>query len=497
MKSEFSRLYRGIVLCLVLLMLSSLLAACSAETKTEIKEKKVLRIAMLNEGTEEWFRKKYVSVYEAAHPNVTVKISYAIKVDMESLNKGTFKVPDPVESMKKVMNGENAVDVVVLDSFNMKRLIDHDMVKPLNPLIEQDKFDTSDIVPGVMEVIKQMSSYGNNIHALVPVFQPSALFYNKGIFQEAGVDLPKDGMTYDEIFSLARRVSRGEGKKRISGINLSRYPGSSYDNMRPYLNSLRLNEYDSRGEKMMVNTPQWEKTWETLSKLYKEKVLYNSPLNSRNGSEVNYRELGFMTGKVAMEIADVSLIQDLVIKNEAAKKDKNLTPIEWEVVTPPILSNQPEIGGNMIVQEAMAINNNAPDAELAWDFIKSVNSPEWAKIKGKSLGYEMVSHKSSISPMEGQKYNVEAFYILNPQPIKVISEEILSKKPGLTYSINNLALPIFQSVLDGEKTVKDGLAEWEKKGNDVLDYLKKDPKASFMPDGTPVPSEAVEAESKS
>lgn len=487
MESKPQRFYRVTMVGLVAVMLTTLLAACSGEKTVDTKENKVLRIAMLYNGSESWFRQKYVDAYEYTHPNVTVELVAAATLNQYTASDSGFEMPEVVKSMKALMNGKNPADVVIMDTENMRLLIKNNMVKALDPLIQEDKFDTSDIVPSVMEGIKQMGNNGE-IYALAPLFQPAALFYNKKIFQQAGVELPKDGMTYDEIFNLARRLSKGGGKDRISGINLTRFGGGAIYNMQQYIAPLGLRMYDDKAEKMTVNTPRWEKVWENISKLYKDKIVYEMT-DVQDGMAFDTQEMGFMSGKVAMEVADSGLIRELNSKNEAAKASKKLTPIEWGVVTTPVHPDRPGVGNKIYLSEAMAINSNAPDAAAAWDFIKSVNGPEWAKVKGRTLGYEMVTRKSFLNPGEDQTYNVEAFYKHKPAPYgSLAEEEIISKKPALRIAIYQVATPIFQDIIDGNKTVKEGITEWEKKGNEILKYLEKDPKANFQPDGTPIPS---------
>ncbi|GIP20442.1 ABC transporter substrate-binding protein [Paenibacillus sp. J22TS3] len=482
---------KAIVVCLTLLLLTSLLAACSENKAAETKENKVLRIAMLYGGSEDWFRQKYVDAFEYTHPNVTVEVVSSMAVNQfTDVGDSSFQTTDVIGNMKKLMKGTNPPDVVVADTTSLKKLADSNMLKELDPLIQQDKFDTSDIVPGVLEGLKQISGK-DTLYALSPTFQPAALYYNKGIFQKAGVELPRDGMTYDEVFELARRVTSGEGKDHITGISLSPIGATPIINMRTYAAPLGLKMYDEKAEKMTVNTPGWEKVWNTLSKLHKDKIIDGGSGEIEDGTIVDMSKTGIMTGKIAMELGDISKVRELIGYNKAAKTNKKMTPIEWGVVTPPVHPEKPGVGSSIYIGDAMAINSNAPSPDTAWEFIKSVNSPEWAKVKAKSVSYEMVTRKSFIKPVDGENYNVEAFLKLSPAPpANANEEELSSKKPQLNRAIYIAATAAFQEVVDGKKTVKEGLAEWESKGNEMLKYLEKDPTATFTPDGTPVPSKA-------
>ena len=65
---------------------------------------------------------------------------------------------------------------------------------------------------------------GGKLYALAPTFSSSALIYNKKMFQDAGVDFPKDGMTWDETFDLSKRLAKGEGESRINGFSFKHNP---------------------------------------------------------------------------------------------------------------------------------------------------------------------------------------------------------------------------------------------------------------------------------
>lgn len=54
------------------------------------------------------------------------------------------------------MTGGNPVDIVVTDTSVLNQLIQENMVKQLDPMIQEDKFDTADYVPAVIEGIKDL-----------------------------------------------------------------------------------------------------------------------------------------------------------------------------------------------------------------------------------------------------------------------------------------------------------------------------------------------------
>lgn len=474
-------------------VLLSLASGCTSSKSSEDKKEKVLRIGMLygGGGDDSYMRQQYTDVYEYSHPNVKIEIVPAIDQSQYRYSNGSENIqqPDMLASMKKIMTGSNPVDVIITDTSVLKELIQENMVKQLDPLIQEDKFDTSDFVPSVLDGLKDLSGDGK-LYGLAPTFSSSALFYNKKAFQDAGVEPPKDGMTWDDVFNAATRVSKGEGKNRMYGFAFNRYMGSDpfYD-LTNYVAPLQLRYFDEKAEKMTVNTPQWEKAWTKISKLQKDKVLVDSnALMKEQQNTNNYNEISqdaFLSGRVAMVLADSGYITNLIDANEnAGKTMKNFKPVDWDIVSIPVHPENPKVGGNMYLSNTFAINASAPNAETAWDFIKFQNSEDWAKIKSRSA-YEMVSRKSFIKPKDGKNYNIAAFYALKPVPPTSTNDtKLYTEKQGL-YSVTQVGQTFFQKVIENKKTPAEALKEWEQKGNEMLQAIKNNPKTQFQPDGTP------------
>ena len=160
-----------------------LIAGCTASENTD-NEQRVLRVATLGGQDDSYFRQQFTDAFELTHKMSRLKL--CLRVDQGSMygygnQEEQKEAPDTLESLKKIMTGDNPVDVVVADTSTIKSLIQENMVKQLDPLMQEDKFDTSDIMPSVLEGIKDLGD--QNIYALTPTFSSSALFYNKGMFE--------------------------------------------------------------------------------------------------------------------------------------------------------------------------------------------------------------------------------------------------------------------------------------------------------------------------
>lgn len=483
------RIRKFALLSLTLAMLISLLAACSGGSN-ESAEKRVLRIGVLYGGSdnEPYFRQQYTDMYEMMHPNIEFEIVGAINYEDQRFEQTDpskpVTQPDPYEKMKEMLNGQNPVDVVVLDYNMLRRMTQDNLLQQLDPKVTQDKFDLSDYVPTVIEGIKAAGD--GNLYALTPTFSSSALYYNKKMFADAGVAPPTDKMPWSEVLNLARQVAKGEGEERKFGFTFSRWQSDGFNDTQVYSQALQLKMWDDKGEKMLVNSDQWEEVWNTVSSLYKDEIVptqefFNKMYEKQSQSEpgINdpfYGDL-FIKGKVAMTIGDYGYINELKRAQDNAAKIKDFEPVDWDVVTVPTHPNDPEVGGSIYLSQLMGINAKAQNDKDAWEFIKFTNSKEWAKLKSRSV-YEMVARKEFLKPIGGLQYNMDAFTSLKPlPPTSTDADKLFREKPGI-WEAQQPGYELFQEVLSGKKTSKEALTEWETKGNAVLERLKTNPNGS-------------------
>ncbi len=484
---------------MVTAMGGSLLAACSKGDSGDGADKHVLRVGFMysNSDNEPYLRQQFTDSYELTHPNIDIEIAAAINYDDQRFDPAAAqdpsKQPDPYEKLKEMLTGPNPVDVVILDPNYLKRLVQDNLLKQLDPLIQDSKFDISDYVPTVIDGIKDAG--GGDIYALTPTFSSSALFYNKKMFADAGVQPPADNMQWQDIFNLAKRISAtSTASNKVFGFQFNRYSGDPFSDMMTYSAPLQLKIWDSKGEKMTVDTPQWAQVWKDIAGVYKDKVVpsqddinkFNQDMSkpAQNGKPVTNPYMGdlFVNGKVAMTIASYDYVNELAKSKDYNAKNKDVPTVDWDVVTVPTFPQAPGVGGNIYLSNLMAINAKAQNSDDAWDFIQFNNSEEWAKLKSRST-YEMVSRKSYLKPKDGLSYNMQAFYTLKPVPPQDTGMDELSQKMPNIWQVQNYGQPLFQDVLQGKKTVEQALKEWQTKGDQALQKLKADPNAPLDPPG--------------
>ncbi|WP_159884071.1 ABC transporter substrate-binding protein [Paenibacillus puerhi] len=476
------RLKRTMLVTLSVGLMVPVLQACTKAGSTDDKTEKVLRIAttMYAGPNDEYFRQRFTELYEFANKNVKIEIiptmddRYMYGYGRPDPNE---KPKDPAEKLKELMNGDNPPDVVMFGYEQLPNLVEENLLTQLDPRISTDKFDTTDIVPAVLDGIKKAGD--GKIYGLSPTFNSSAVIYNKKMFDEAGVEYPTDKMPWPDMFDLARRLSKGEGKDRKYGFSFSTYSmgGDIYYTTQSYTIPLQLRIFDDKAEKMTVNTDQWENVWKTLVQLKTEKLL-PEPLDMSNmhmqaPEDYNpFQHDDFLSGRTAMAI---TYYGDLDRINNAMKNGQNIkgfTPFEWDVVTLPVHQEAPDVGANIGMESVMGINAKAQNAEEAWKYIQFINGEDWAKLKASS-NHNIVSRQKYIKKKDGLDFNMKAFTTLMPAPMQ--EDFKLYRENQNLYQVNNIGARLFQEAAEGKMSVRDALKQWETEGNQMLQRIKDNP----------------------
>jgi multiple sugar transport system substrate-binding protein len=120
-------------------------------------------------------------------------------------------------TLEELVMSNEFPDMVYASSFDINKFRKLDLLLDLNDMIKKynfplDKFDKS--------AIDEVNLYGEKGQFFeMPMFMNFAsLFYNKDIFDKYAVSYPKDGMLWEEVADLARKVTKTEGGQSYYGL---------------------------------------------------------------------------------------------------------------------------------------------------------------------------------------------------------------------------------------------------------------------------------------
>ena len=288
-----------------------------------------------------------IDAYTAAHPNVSVEM-----VDLGSTDYST------VLGTQLSGSGSDFDVVTIKDVPGYVSLVNKGVLEPLNDRIAADGVDLS-LYNGVTDQV----TIDGNLYELPFRSDIWVLFYNKDIFDAAGVAYPTNDMTWDEYDKLARSVTDTTAGSEIYGSHYHTWRSTiQLDGILDGKNTIVDGNYE-------------------FTKPYYEMVL----AQQKDGVCMDYATLktqglhysaAFAQGNVATMNMGSWFIATLIQKI----KDGEYTDCtNWGIVKYPHADGV-EAGSTLSTITALAVPTSAPNKDAAWDFVKFVSGAEGAEV---------------------------------------------------------------------------------------------------------------------
>ncbi|CAG7631705.1 ABC transporter substrate-binding protein [Paenibacillus allorhizosphaerae] len=170
----------------------------------------------------------------------------------------SFKVYSNMKAADIVAAGL-PIDIFYSDPVAYPRdLAEFGLAYDMSALIKQFNFDQNRLYPEPIQVMKD--TFNKGITGLPLAMRNVVLHYNKNLFEKFGVAPPRDGMTWDEVYELARKMTRQDNGVMYRGIDFSVHVID--------YNQLSLGMVDPKTERASVNTAQWGELIRNFARFY-------------------------------------------------------------------------------------------------------------------------------------------------------------------------------------------------------------------------------------
>ncbi|RJG21838.1 extracellular solute-binding protein [Paenibacillus thiaminolyticus] len=455
-------------IALLLALVVAMLSGCFGE-KPVIDElgkdgKGKIKVVYYDEDS---FYREYGNYFNVKYPDIEFEV-----VNMNEMYKdleGKENVDYEAEQLKFME--KHKPDVMMVNLENMEKLVQEGKLYNLDAVIAQEKFDLEGYMPGLIDMIRERG--GGSLYGLSPNFYTRVIYYNAELFREHNIELPRNKMTWQEIFDLSSRFAGiGSGEDQIYGY-YERY--GSLENLfynMAQASSLRL--FDPKGEKLVFNTDGWKQLMKQETESIRNKAVYTMP-PSNNEDRVFWGDDDlFFKGKAAMILENswfLSQIKDRHLWDKESKK------IDWGMVTAPVDPASPDETAYAGLSDIYVIAADSPNKRAAWEFVKFVNGPEMAKAASRSMRGDLPTRTQFMKEVDGK--STEAFYMLRPKaesgsmwggPNVTIPSEFYS-------SFGSILSKELQAVIDNKKTVDEAAAAVQAEGEVELHKTREAEKA--------------------
>lgn len=133
---------------------------------------------------------KMIDAYEAENDNVSISIQ------LTPYKGGEYRT-----KLEASAGGETAPDVFWLNVLHLDSYVEGGILDDLS-----DAIASSDIKDNFAETLVNNYVRDGKNYAVPKNFDTNALWYNKDLFDQAGVEYPTDDMTYDDLVALATEL---------------------------------------------------------------------------------------------------------------------------------------------------------------------------------------------------------------------------------------------------------------------------------------------------
>ena len=302
----------------------------------------VLRVIDWASGQEEVIIREQVALFEKAHPD--------IKVELETVNWHRMR-----DKLMIATAGGRTLDITRISSEWFAPLADKGVLVPLDEYVEEKGFDIDDFYHNALRDCR----YKGKLYGIPVSVDPYAMYYNKKMFDEAGVPYPDETWDFDKYIEMCGKLTRdkdGDGR-------LDQWGTDVHADITPYLYGFGGQYVSDDHSRCALNSPEALKTFRLLTDLiYEYKV---SPTADDTANLGNYKL--FTQGKLAT-IVSGSWAADAIFSREGKA-------IGLDFDTAPVPKG-PKGRYTKMITNSYGIMRYSEHRKEAWEFIKWMSGAE-------------------------------------------------------------------------------------------------------------------------
>lgn len=285
--------------------------------------------------------------------------------------------------------GGSLPDVFWMHSNESERYMSNDMLLDLTDRIENSELIEPSNYP---DDIWGLYTHEDHKYAVPKDIDTIAIWYNKKLFDEAGVEYPKSDWTWDDLYETAKKLTKEDGS--VYG-----YCNASSNNQAGYYNMI----YSKGGEVISEDKKSsgYDKTETMEAMKFMDKFIQEDLMPSQDVMSETGEDVLFMSGKVAMVPQGSWML--------AAFKENEYTAEHADIVE---LPKDAETGRSVSIYNGLGWTaaGNTEYPEEAWKLIEYLGS-ETAQKKQAELGITMSAYEGTSDAWvnSAPQFNLQAY----------------------------------------------------------------------------------------
>jgi multiple sugar transport system substrate-binding protein len=409
----------------VLVLMLVLLAACSSSTGGN---KQTIEVALWDENTKEAVNAS-IKAFNEKHPDVKVNVTYTPWADYWT-------------KLKTSLGGGSGPDVFWMNGPNFYQYSTQGLIKNLEPFIEDDSNFSKDIYfPAVVDLY----SLEGDLYAAPYFVDAVGLYYNKTLFDDAGLEYPDESWTWEDIEEVGMKLTDPEN-------GVYGYVAHTVQSQSGYYNLMhQAGGYIISDDKTKsgFNTPEAKEAFNFIQNLIDKGI---SP-STQTQIETKPEQM-FMSGKVAM-LPRISV--------SAAEFEGELGE---ELGVAPLPKGKQE--ASIVHGIGWAMNEKTKDQDLAWELIKSLANEDGNRVIAES-GFSIPAIKGMSDVWKESLPSLDLQIFIDAQETGVAYP--VSKRTAEWQDVETAEI---QRAFLGQQTIDEALEKIGTKMDEILEAEQSD-----------------------
>ncbi len=313
-----------------------------------------------------------IDAFEAANPGV--------KIEMVDLGSADYQT---VLATELTGSGSDFDIATIKDVPGYTTLVNKGVLEALDDYIAKDSVDLSQY-GGITDQV----TVDGKLYELPFRSDFWVMFYNKDVFDKAGVAYPTNDMTFEQYDALARSVTNTTPGEEVYGAH--------YHTWRSAVQLFGI--LDGKNSIVDGNYEFLKPYYEMILKQQEDGVCQDYA--TLKTSSLHYSG-AFAQGNVAMMNMGSWFIPTLIEKLKSGEYGEEVA--NWGLVKYPHAEGV-EPGSTLATITCLSIPTSAPHKDLAWEFVKFVCGPEGAEVVAQTGTIPAITTDAvveAISGMEG------------------------------------------------------------------------------------------------